>query len=71
MYTHRALVFCTSVGSEDVLVSHLQFADDTVLFLEPNANSFLHSLLILSLFEIISGLKINLSSCGLAGIDLN
>ncbi|KAG5013105.1 hypothetical protein JHK82_025244 [Glycine max] len=66
VYTHRALVFCTSVGSEDVLVSHLQFADDTVMFLEPNANSFLHSLLILSLFEIISGLKINLSSCGLA-----
>ena len=59
------------MGSDDVLVSHLQFADDTVLFLEPNANSFLHSLLILSLFEIISGLKINLSSCGLTGVNVN
>ena len=71
MIVFWAIVFCTSVGSDDVLVSHLQFADDTVLFLEPNANSFLNSLLILSLFKIISGLKINLSGCGLAGINAN
>lgn len=40
-------------------ISHLQFADDTVLFLEANTKSVRGIKVILKLFELASGLKIN------------
>jgi hypothetical protein len=53
-----------SVGSkyqEDMLVSHLLFADDTLIFCEPNAEQFRDLRCLLLCFEAVSGLKINLS----------
>ena len=39
---------------------HLQFADDTLFFLEANRNYFLNYLKILEAFRSLSGLKLNL-----------
>jgi len=49
-----------SVGSkyqEDMLVSHLLFADDTLIFCEPNAEQFRDLRCLLLCFEAVSGLK--------------
>ena len=40
-------------------VSILQYADDTILFLEHNLDKAVNMKLILSMFEQLSGLKIN------------
>lgn len=50
-----------TIGLEGVLVSHLQFADDTIFILEQDVDSFVNTLSILRLFEVISGLKIYLT----------
>lgn len=51
-------------------VSHLQFADDTILFLQENKVNFLNVLSILQIFELVSGLRINLGKSGLASINI-
>lgn len=53
------------VGKEGVEVTHLQFAGDTILFLPNNKENFKH---VLQIFEVVSGLHINLSKCGLWGL---
>lgn len=40
-------------------LSHLQFADDTILFLENNSHTRRCIKIVLSIFELLSGLKIN------------
>lgn len=60
-----------SVGREQISVSHLQFVDDTILFLSPDLDMFRNVLSILKVFELISGLKINLSKSCISGINLN
>ena len=46
-------------GSRDVHISHLQFADDTILFLQPNVEYLVNARRILRCFELASGLRIN------------
>ena len=58
-----------SVGRDKVEVSHLQFADDTLLFMEADSSYFLNCLKILEVFRSISGLKVNLSKSILLGIN--
>ena len=57
------------VGKDKVEVSHLQFADDTLLFLEANRNYFLNYLTILEVFGSISGLRVNLGKSVILGIN--
>ena len=59
------------VGSEGIVVSHLQFADDTILFLDNDKDNFLNTLSIFQIFELSSGLKMNLSKSDLAGINID
>ncbi|KAK0601643.1 hypothetical protein LWI29_026061 [Acer saccharum] len=47
------------VGKDKMHVSHLQFADDTVLFLEPKIEFLVNMRRILRCFEMASGLRIN------------
>jgi len=47
--------------AEDVLVSHLLFAGDTLIFCKPEVSQMGYLRFILVLFEMMSGLKINLS----------
>ena len=47
-------------GREGVIVSHLLFADDTVVFVKDDPNQLTFLSWLLMWFEAISGLKINL-----------
>jgi hypothetical protein len=60
----RGLLSGFSVGSrnhEAMFVSHLLFADDTLIFCEPNVEQFRDLRCLFLCFEAVSGLKINLS----------
>ncbi|KAK3206963.1 hypothetical protein Dsin_021009 [Dipteronia sinensis] len=51
-------------GSNGVHITHLQFADDTIVFLRPKKEYILNLKRTLRCFELISGLRINfLKSC--------
>ncbi|XP_057975365.1 uncharacterized mitochondrial protein AtMg01250-like [Malania oleifera] len=58
------------VGREEEEISHLQFANDTLLLLENSLVKFKKAILLLKIFEKILGLKINLSKSGIAGINM-
>ncbi|KAL5543130.1 hypothetical protein UlMin_010840 [Ulmus minor] len=58
------------VGREEVVVSHLQFADDTFFLLEPEQNNIKKVNIILKFFSMCSGLKINMNKSSSAGINL-
>ncbi|XP_039030893.1 uncharacterized protein LOC120165445 [Hibiscus syriacus] len=58
------------VGASQENVSHIQFADDIILFLETNLDSLRNVKMILRLFELASGLSLNLSKTKLYGINL-
>lgn len=55
---HVGLIKGIKLG-EGPTISHLQFADDTVILLENTSHSCQGIKIILNLFEILSGLKIN------------
>ena len=59
------------VGRDNVEVTHLQFADDTLLFMEPNHNVFLNVLRLLEVFGSVSGLRVNLTKSTLLGINID
>ncbi|KAK3225983.1 hypothetical protein Dsin_005845 [Dipteronia sinensis] len=53
------LIKGVTFGDNAVHISHIQFADDTIIFLEPNMVYLLNSKRILMCFELASGLRIN------------
>ena len=59
------------MGKNKVEVTHLQFADDTLLFLEASHNVFLNILRLLEVFGSVSGLQVNLSKSTLLGINID
>ena len=63
------LIKGVKVGLEGTVLSHLQFAHDTILFLENDNNSFSNALSLLQIFKISFGLKINLSKSSLAATN--
>ena len=58
--TEKGFVKGCRVGRDNVMVSHLQFADDTIFFVESNGSSFRNLLTVLGLFCSVSDLKINM-----------
>jgi hypothetical protein len=50
-----------ALGSDGLCISHLLFADDTLIFSDSNPDHILHLRFLFTWFEAISGLKINLS----------
>jgi len=50
-----------SVGLRKLLVFHLLFADDTLIFCEANSEQLRHLGIIFLCFEAVSGLMINLT----------
>lgn len=60
--------FSVTVGG--TVVNHLQFADDTIVFLEAKREQVNYLRYILLCFELMSGLKINFSKSSLFGIAL-
>ena len=67
-FTSRGLISGFSMGSSEqnrVIVSHLLFSDDTLVFCGDNASQIRHIGALLVCFEAVSGLKVNLSKFAL------
>lgn len=60
MARRRGYVRGLKVGLDRVEVWHVQFADDMVLILQNNSQSIFRVLILIQVFNAISGLKINL-----------
>lgn len=65
------LVKGASVGPSELKFSHLQFADDSIIFCEAEREELVHIKRILRCFEVLSGLKINFHKSMLCGVGLN
>lgn len=65
------LIKGVSVGQSEFLITHLQFADDTLLFCEAEEVELVTIKRILRCFEIISGFKINFHKSVLCGIGID
>ncbi|PSS08274.1 Endonuclease [Actinidia chinensis var. chinensis] len=65
------LIKGVSFGRAEVNVSHLQFADDTVIFCEYDKREVISIKRILRCFELLSGLKINFSKSVLVGVNIS
>ncbi|PWA80255.1 reverse transcriptase domain, Reverse transcriptase zinc-binding domain protein [Artemisia annua] len=59
------------VGTDNVVVSHLQYADDTIFFGEWDKDNAKNLMCILNCFEKVSGLKVNLNKSRLYGVGVN
>jgi hypothetical protein len=59
------------VGASDVVISHLQYADDTLCIGEASINNLWTLKAILRGFEMASGLKVNFLKSGLIGINVS
>ncbi|PRQ44942.1 putative RNA-directed DNA polymerase [Rosa chinensis] len=57
------------VGREEVEITHLQFADDTIFFLKDDDQNWNNLNMVLESFCLFSGLKINKSKCSVVGIN--
>jgi len=57
------------VGSRTVTLTHLQFADDTLIFCEPKLEYLQNLKVILYCFQSFSGLTVNYAKSGLVVID--
>lgn len=58
------------VGYKRVRVSHLQFANNTTLFLSEGLQGFKNVLTIFQVLEAISGMIVYLSQCHLVGVNI-
>ncbi|GKU98851.1 hypothetical protein SLEP1_g11790 [Rubroshorea leprosula] len=58
-------------GSSNITISHLQFADDTILFGEANEQNIKAAKSIMRTFELASGLKINYNKSTSIGINVD
>ncbi|XP_071687927.1 uncharacterized protein [Rutidosis leptorrhynchoides] len=66
----KSLLKGIEVGKDNVLVSHLQYADDTIFFGEWSRSNALNLRNLLKCFELSSGLKVNFNKSSLYGIGV-
>ncbi|XP_071692209.1 uncharacterized protein [Rutidosis leptorrhynchoides] len=59
------------VGGDKILISHLQYADDTIFLGERNRENAYSLQNLLKCFELVSGLKVNFHKSFLYGIGVN
>lgn len=67
----RGCIKRLQVGQDCVEVSHLLFANDTILFLQMDDSSLANALRLFRIFKIISSMKINLGNSGLLSINID
>ncbi|CAJ2644334.1 unnamed protein product [Trifolium pratense] len=60
-----------SLGRTPVVISHLQYADDTLCIGEASVNNLWSLKAILRVFEMASGLKVNFWKSGLIGVNVS
>ncbi|XP_071694498.1 uncharacterized protein [Rutidosis leptorrhynchoides] len=68
---NRGLFRGVEIGKDKVLVSHLQYADDTMLFRKWSRINARNLINILKCFELALGLKVNLHKSCLYGVGVN
>ena len=59
------------IGVNGVVVSHLQFANDSLLFCEADVQEVMNLKRILRCFEMVSGLKINFHKSVVCGVGIS
>lgn len=59
-----------SVGTDNVLVSHLQYADDAIFFGSWSRGNACNLMAILKCFEKVSGLRVNLNKSRVFGVGV-
>lgn len=59
------------VSKNEPLLTHLQYADDTVLFSQPNLHHLMEIKKTLILFQLISGLQINFHKPEIMGVNVS
>lgn len=55
------------ISDSEIRISHLQFADDTILFVNKDLRSLMGVKRVFQCFELLSGLKINFNKSSLYG----
>lgn len=65
------LIKGATIGSASLKLSHLQFADDTILFCDAKWEEIVNVKRILRCFEIMSGLKINFHNSVVCGVGIS
>ena len=64
------LIKGVSIGQAGLALSHLQFADDTLIFSSASLESMQNVKRILLCFELMSGLKVNFSKSSIFGVGI-
>jgi len=64
------LIEGVSIGQAGLALSHLQFADDTLIFISSSLESMQNVKRILLCFELMSGLKVNFSESSIFGMGV-
>lgn len=64
------LLFGVEIVRSKVAVSHLQYADDTLLVLDGNENNARATMWLLKNFQVLSGLSVNFERSCVFGINL-
>ena len=59
------------IGNGEEQISYLQFADDTILFLQPKEEYLTNARRILRCYELISGLHLNFQKTGIVKVGKN
>ncbi|OMO91306.1 reverse transcriptase [Corchorus capsularis] len=59
------------IGNSNLSISHLQYADDTVIFCEPCIEQIRNVKNVLICFQLVSGLKVNFNKSRLYGIGVD
>ncbi|XP_058212709.1 uncharacterized protein LOC131324659 [Rhododendron vialii] len=66
----RNIIKGTKLGCNGVSISHLQFADDTILFCNNDPEEMTNIKRILRCFQLMSSLRINFSKSSLCGMNV-
>ncbi|XP_028113957.1 uncharacterized protein LOC114312000 [Camellia sinensis] len=64
------LITGASIGPSSLRITHLQFADDTILFCEADWGEIVNIKRILRCFEVLSGLRINFNKSVVCGVGI-
>ncbi|KAK3206429.1 hypothetical protein Dsin_020475 [Dipteronia sinensis] len=68
--TNMGLIEGERFDEDKVHISHLQFADDTILFIKPRMDYLMNAKRLLRCFELVSGLKINFHKSRVARVGI-
>ncbi|XP_057774901.1 uncharacterized protein LOC130993882 [Salvia miltiorrhiza] len=67
----RQLLFPVKIGKDEVPITHLQYADDTIFILEADERNVESLISLLLLFHFVSGLAVNFAKSSLMTVGVN